>query len=120
MHKTATVIAAAAMLTACAPDAWTNRQATGFNAFLDMVTVECAPLYVGPMIVTRNFYPPPYAAGQYDLWLDQTSRLYYGRITPETYLLNIGNFGPFPDTVKSAQCVVSKLPSAVPPPPGTR
>jgi hypothetical protein len=116
----AAVLGSTALFAGCAPDAWSNKQATGFNAFLDTITVACAPLHVGPMIVTRNYYPPNYAQGQYDLWLDQTSRLYYQRITPETYLTNIGNFGPFPDTIKSAQCVVSQLSAATPPPPGTR
>ena len=110
MTKTAMAAFGAILLAGCAPDAWNNSQATGLNAFIDQAAVACAPLEAGPMVITRNYYPPGYIQGQYDLWLDQTSRLYYGRISPETYLLNIGNFSSNPGTLKSAQCVVSQLP----------
>lgn len=112
----ALLLAAAAMAGGCAPDAWSNRQATGFDAWLDQVAVQCAPLYAGPQVITVNYSPPNYATGLYDQWLDQTSRLYYKKITPQTYLTNIGNFFD-PRSVKSAECVVGKLPAVTEPPP---
>lgn len=116
MTKTLVATMAACSLAACAPDAWTNKQATGLNAFIDEVALVCAPLEVGPMVVTRNFQPPNYAQGQYDVWFDQTSRLYYRRITPEKYIENISNLGPFPGTIRAAKCVAAHAAGAPPPP----
>lgn len=117
MSKTLLVAVAACSLSGCATDAWTNKEATGFNAFLNQIADVCAPLEVGPMVVTRNYEPPNYAAGQYDNWLDQTSRLYYQRITAEKYVQNISNLGPFPGTIRAAKCVAAQATAAVPPPP---
>ncbi|MCU0964293.1 MAG: hypothetical protein MUF08_04350 [Burkholderiaceae bacterium] len=44
------------------------------------------------------------------MWLDQTSNLYYKRITPETYIQNINNLFPGERTAVATQCLVSKLP----------
>lgn len=112
MKTTALAALGAALLAACAPDAWNNRQATGFNAFQNQIATECAPLMVGPMLITANYQAPNYLAGQYDQWLDQTSRLYYKKISPETYAENIGNFFPGERTAQSTRCVLSKLPPA--------
>lgn len=118
MHKrdALTLLTAALLVSGCAPDAWSNRKATGFDAWIDRIAVECAPLYAGPQVITVNYDPPNYAADQYDQWLDQTSRLYYKKISPQTYLTNIGNFLDAP-SVKSAQCAVDKLPAVTEPPP---
>lgn len=112
MNNTAMAMAAvlAAALAGCAPDQFSNRRATGLNAFIDMASEQCAPLQVGPMVITPNFDPPNYATGQYGVWLDQTSNLYYKRITPAAYVNNIGNLFPGERTARATQCLVSKLP----------
>jgi hypothetical protein len=115
MCKTALATLGACMLVGCAPDQFSNYKATGFNGFVDTASVECAPLQVGPMVITRNFQPPNYATAQYGVWLDQTSNLYYKRITPETYIENINNYFPGERTAVATKCLVSKLP-----PPGER
>ena len=79
---------------AAQPDQFSNYKATGFNGFVDTASVQCAPLQVGPMVITRNYEPPNYAAAQYGVWLDQTSNLYYKRITAEAYIQNINNLFP--------------------------
>lgn len=117
MNKTLAAALAACSLAACAPDAWTNKEATGLNAFINEIAVVCAPLEVGPMVVTRNFDPPDYAQGHYDAWFDETSRLYYKRITAEAYVENISNLGPFPGTIRAAKCVAAHAVGAPPPPP---
>jgi len=122
MNKTptaavATCCLAACCLAGCAPEAWTNRKATGFNAFVDEVADACAPLEVGPVVVTRNFQAPNYAQGQYDAWLNQTSLLYYRRITPEKYVENIRNLSTTAGTVRAAQCVAQRAGAAGGPPP---
>ena len=40
---------AVASLGGCAPDAWQNYKATGFNDYLNVVQAECQPLWIGDM-----------------------------------------------------------------------
>jgi hypothetical protein len=111
MHKTLwSTLGACALATGCAPDQFSNYKATGFNAFVDTAAVQCAPLQVGPMLITKNYEAPNYAAAQYGVWLDQTSNLYYKRITPEAYIQNINNLFPGERTARATQCLVSMLP----------
>jgi len=62
------------------------------------------------MVITRNYQAPNYATAQYGVWLDQTSNLYYKRISPETYIENINNYFPGERTAVATKCLVSKLP----------
>ncbi|HRH87690.1 MAG TPA: hypothetical protein PLO41_12635 [Rubrivivax sp.] len=110
MTKTAAIALAALALAGCAPDQFSNYRAKGFDAFVDGAARECAPLQVGPMVITPNYDPPNYATAQYGVWLDQTSNLYYKRITPETYVMNMGNLFPGESTAVATRCLVSKLP----------
>jgi hypothetical protein len=100
----------ASLLAGCAPDAWQNVKATGFNGFVNQMTVDCAPLVVGSQVITANYEAPNYALDLYDQWFDATSRLYYKKITPQTYLNDIYNYFGDARTQASAQCLVSKLP----------
>ena len=104
------VVAVAVLLAGCAPDQFSNTKATGFNAFVDQAAVECAPLQVGPMVITKNYEPPNYATAQYGVWLDQTSNLYYKRQSPEALFQNINNLFPGERTAVATRCLVSKLP----------
>ncbi len=110
MRRTAMAACMAALLGGCAPDAMDNMKATGFDGFLDRVSVACAPLVVGSQVITANYTAPDDALDLYDQWFDATSRLYYKRTTPETYLHDIYNLFGDPRTQASAQCLVSKLP----------
>lgn len=110
MRRTAMAACMAALLGGCAPDAMDNMKATGFDGFLDRVSVACAPLVVGSQVITANYTAPDDALDLYDQWFDATSRLYYKRITPQAYLDEIYNFFGDARTQASAQCLVSKLP----------
>ena len=112
MKTIAMAALAASMLAGCAPDAWQNVKATGFNGFLNQVAVDCAPLVVGSQVVTVNYTAPDYALDLYDQWFDATSRLYYLKTTPQAYLNDIYNYFGDARTQASAQCLVSKLPPA--------
>jgi hypothetical protein len=101
---------AALALAGCAPDQFSNYRATGLNGFIDMASQQCAPLQVGPMVITPYFDPPNYVVAQYGTWLDLTSNLYYKRITPEAYIANMGNLFPGERTATATRCLVSKLP----------
>lgn len=110
---------ACAAVAGCAPDAWTNVKATGFNAWVDRMAVECAPVYAGPLLITRNFRDPAWDQQSYDYfdqWLDQASRAYYKRIPPETFVQNVSNL--FGDRSRaSAQCMAGKIPAQTEPAP---
>lgn len=110
MRKIATAALAATLLAGCAPDAWQNVKATGFDGFINQVAVDCAPLVVGSQVVTVNYQAPNYAVDLYDQWFDATSRLYYKKSTPQKYLDDIYNYFGDPRTQASARCLVSKLP----------
>jgi hypothetical protein len=101
---------AALLAAGCAPDQFSNYRATGLNGFIDMASQQCAPLQVGPMVITPYFDPPNYAVTQYGTWLDLTSNLYYKRITPEAYIANMDNLFPGDRTATATRCLVSKLP----------
>lgn len=115
MSRPAILLLAASALAGCAPDQFSNYKATGFNGFINTASVQCAPLQVGPMVITANYNAPNYASAQYGVWLDQTSNLYYKRISPEAYIENINNLFPGERTARATQCLVSQLP-----PPGER
>ena len=110
MRKSTGVAVAVLALAGCAPDQFSNYRATGFDGFIDQAAVECAPLQVGPMVITKNYDPPNYVTGQYGVWLDQTSNLYYKRISTDTYLENMSNLFPGERTAVATRCLVSKLP----------
>jgi hypothetical protein len=110
MLKIAAAALAALALAGCAPDQFSNYRATGFDGFVDQAAVECAPLQVGPMVITRNYEAPNYASAQYGVWLDQTSNLYYKRQSPEAYRQNMANLFPGERTAVATDCLISKLP----------
>ncbi|MCC7216152.1 MAG: hypothetical protein IT517_05220 [Burkholderiales bacterium] len=104
--------AAVVALTAagCAPDAVNNRAATGFNGFVDQVQRACAPVQLG----RYQMYNPLLGGGgdgSYNYWLDQTSRLYYRRITSAQYRESLtAFFGAGNDG--TIACILANLPPA--------
>ena len=110
MHRSAMAACAAVLAVGCAPDQFSNVKATGLNGFIDNVAVVCAPLQVGPMVITPNFQPPNYATAQYGVWLDQVSNLYYKRIEPPVFVENINNLFPGERTATATKCLVANLP----------
>jgi len=96
-------------LSACAPDALTNRQATGFNAFLDRIARECNPLQIGryqmSQMIQRNAMDDDYI-----YFLDQTSRVYYGTLSQASYRNSIDAFFLGGSTNVAIDCILSKLP----------
>lgn len=102
----------AASLTACAPDAWQNVRAVEFNRYLDRVQAECQPLWIGPLLLRSM--PPVDGMGIYDPWLDATSRLFYGRISPAEYSSFVNGQWPGSTTAASVQCLLARLPAKRP------
>ncbi len=115
MRKSTGVALAVLALAGCAPDQFSNYRATGFDGFIDQAAVECAPLQVGPMVITKNYDPPNYVTGQYGVWLDQTSNLYYKRISPTDYRNSVeGMLGQGSYNKQSFDCILLNLPAQRP------
>src|SRR4030095_14790846 len=72
------------ILAGCAPDAWTNVQATGFDGYLKTIQVQCSPLLLGGQEMSWALQT---GAGDndYNYFLDQTSKLYYRKISSSGY-----------------------------------
>jgi hypothetical protein len=106
--------ATASVLAACAPDALQNYKATGFNAFLDTVGNQCQPLWIGQQQLQQ--IDSQYATGwqsNFDVFLDNTSRLYYNRMSPADYRLAVQSIALTTTdsrTNRSIDCIIAKLP----------
>ncbi len=78
-------ICGSSLLSACAPDAW--KPANEFDAFLNQVQTAC---YYSPLGTTNigNLLNAN-ASDDASYFMDETSRLYYGRITPQNWTMAI-------------------------------
>ncbi len=98
------------LLAACAPEAMNNRAATGFNGWIDQVSRVCKPVQLGPY----QLYNPLMGGvgnNSYNFWLDQSSRLYYGQLSPAAYRESLNAFfnGGNDATI---DCILAQLPAA--------
>jgi len=104
----AAAFALAFLLAGCAPDAWSNSKATGFNGFLKTIQVQCSPLLLGGQEMSLALQT---GAGDnnYNYFLDQTAKLYYQQIGPSGYNESLAAFfGAGYD--RAINCVIAKLP----------
>ena len=105
-------LAAIAALTGCAPDAVTNKYATGFNAYIDQIAVACKPLMVGQYDMTYRLQQKGVYGDDFNYFFDATSQLYYQRRTPDDYRSAInGFFGGGAITNRSIDCIIANLPT---------
>lgn len=111
-RRTLAAIAAATLVAACAPDEF--KPAPGFDGFLDLVGRECYPDTIGGVLVkqlAQGFAPGGGGAG----FLDATSALYYGKMSPSRYRASITAFSDNGTaTNKAIDCIISKLPAVRP------
>lgn len=106
-------IAAAVVMTAaaCAPDAVRNVEAKGFNAYLDTVQTACANTRLGSHPL-GEWLRSGGDDSDYVFWLDQTSRLYYQRISVPQYRSSIaGAMGGDKANAAALDCIVRHLPA---------
>ncbi len=117
MTGAAKAFAAAAVglaFSACAPDAWQNYKATGFNEYLDVVQAKCQPLWFGSM--NLQTFDSSSAGGQqssFSALLDSTSRLYYNRITPDDFRAAVQSQAIGSSdarTSRTIDCMIAQLP----------
>ena len=115
-RRTLAAIAAAALVAACAPDEF--KPAPGFDGFLNLIGQECYPDTIGPTLVrqlAQGFSPGALGSG----FLDATSSLYYGKMSPTAYRQSITAFSDNGTaTNKAIDCIISKLPATRPGTPG--
>lgn len=111
---TLAAVAAAALVAACAPDEF--KPSPGFDGFLDLVGRECYPDTIGGVLVrqlAQGFGPSGSNTGAG--FLDATSSLYYGKMSPATYRASITAFSDNGTaTNKAIDCIVGKLPAVRP------
>ncbi|MGO4328533.1 hypothetical protein AB4Z48_29560 [Cupriavidus sp. 2TAF22] len=107
---------AALLSAACAPDAIDNIQARGFDAYLDGLRRECPNMMIGDNNVSEWLRTNGAQGGSdYVYWLDQTSRLYYQRITPAQYRDSVtGGLGQGKSDTRAVDCIVRNLPARRP------
>jgi len=105
------IVAAGVAATGCAPEAWSNRQATGYNAFLNTIATSCNPLMLGDANVSEWIQNGGANNFNYSYFLDLTSKLYYGNIAPAAYRDGITGFlGPSTRNEASFACIFRNLP----------
>jgi hypothetical protein len=122
--RCAVAACAVAALAGCAPDAWQNYKATGFNDYLSAVEAGCQPLWIGQMYLPK--FDASYAGSQqsdFASLLDNASRLYYSRITPEQFrngvqAMTLGTADA--RTNRSIDCMIARLPADRPASPPAR
>ena len=106
------LFAVAATLAACAPDAVTNKDATGFNAYINQIASACKPLMVGAYDMTYQLQNKALGDNQVNYFFDITSELYYQRSTPGDYRTAVnGFFGGGSTTDRSIDCIIANLPA---------
>lgn len=103
----------------CAPDDMVNRQATGLDAFTAQIASKCNPLMLGSHNMGQELmYSRGIGDDSYDYFLDITSRVYYGQISPASYRgAVLSFFGAGDDTSRGIDCIIANLPSTPPPVP---
>ena len=107
-----TGIAILSTIAGCAPDAVTNKRATGFNEYLDQVAVACRPLMLGKYDMSYRLLQKDMYDDDVNYFLDLTSRLFYQAVTPDAYVTGInGFFGGGATTNRSIDCIIANLPA---------
>lgn len=99
-------------LAACAPDSVRNYEAHALNKYLDKIQDVCANTRLGgqPMGEWLRSGSDD-SDSNYVYWLDQTSRLYYNRISVPQYRDSIAaTFGGNKENADALDCTVRNLP----------
>lgn len=112
----ASCAAALALTAGCAPDSVRNIEAQGFDAYLDSLNRRCPNLMIGNNNVSEWLRTDgSQGDSDYVYWLDQTSRLYYHRITPAQYRDSvIGGLGQGKSDTRAVDCIINSLPAQRP------
>jgi hypothetical protein len=99
---------AALAVAACAPDAW--KPAPGFDGFLTQVQNACYYQRIGMVNVGDMLSNPGNMQSVY--FTDETSRLYFGKITRENWTSAVTAFIQGHASDPGVQCVLEQLDKA--------
>lgn len=92
------------LLAACAPDAWKNNQP--FDQFLTRVQNAC---YYDPLSSTTvGELLEPSGSDNASYFLDVTSRLYFGKISPQTWTLMVTSQLQANATDRGVKCLLNE------------
>lgn len=119
LRRSAMLLAVAGFAAGCAPDAVRNTQATGFNAYLNTLATVCKPLIIGSAGLAEMIQYNSVMNQDYTYFVDNTSRLYYNAISPDSYRQALTAFlGPGSYNDASFSCIFANLPAQRPNRPG--
>ncbi len=97
--------------TGCAPDSVRSVQATGFNGYIKQLPMSCKPLQIGSADLGQQIGMNDMGNNDYNYFLDVTSKLYYNRMSPESYRQAlVGFFGTGTYNDASFNCIFRTLP----------
>jgi hypothetical protein len=102
---TTTAIGFAALVAACAPDAW--KPAPGYEGFLNQVQNACYYQRIGLVNVGDMLTNP--GSSQAGYFIDETSRLYFGKITPDNWTSAVTAFMQGRTDDPGVRCVLEQL-----------
>jgi hypothetical protein len=102
-RRSIAVVIGAALLAACAPDSW--RYAPTFNEFLRQIARECHPNAIGGMQISN--------LNSNAFFVNQTSRLYHGTLTPQQYVASMNAFYPG-NNAAALDCILERAPQQAP------
>jgi len=104
-------LAAAFVAGGCAPDAYRSSEATGFNGYIQKLGQVCRPLQIGDQNISRKILEQATGDDNYVYFIDNTSRLYYNRLSPASYRQSlVGFFGTGTYNDASFDCIFRNLP----------
>ena len=107
----ALAIALGVAVAGCAPEAWKNTQATGFNGWLDTVAATCQPLMIGDVDIGRSIRQNAMGDDKYSYFLDVSSRFYAGNLSRAAYRQSLESFlGPGSSNDAAFACIFRSLP----------
>ncbi|WP_407935932.1 hypothetical protein [Cupriavidus necator] len=109
--RIALLSACVVLAAACAPDSMRNIQAKGFNAYLDSLKTACPNMIMGSSNISDWLRTGGDSGdSNYVYWLDQTSRLYYRRISTKEYRDSVSAALGGKSDSPALDCIVHNLP----------
>ena len=107
-------------ITACAPDLMQVGISRNLDAYMDRIVKNCGNMYINGFQVWPLAQGESADASYQEYFLDQSSMLLYGTITPQQYIADMSGFfdDESPRGMKTYQCIIAQLPQNAPPLPG--
>ena len=97
----------------CAPDAWKNTQATGFNGWLDTVAATCQPLMIGDVDIGRSIRQNAMRRRQVFVFPRRVVALLRRQLSRAAYRQSLESFlGPDSSNDAAFACIFRSLPAS--------